>query len=187
MNQPTNSILKKTFISIAMLTTLSFIPQLAHASPFGDGTFGADVPFGTTTTLSIDLGSTVDITLLPSGGSLSGTGQHTVTVSSTDVVGYSLYAYAYATADMSSGSEIIAKSSNAIAAPLALGTWGYNTTNSTVNFLGMGTTPVLLKDASGPHKNGDPTVITYGTSISDTQAAGTYTIPITYTAIAKNQ
>jgi hypothetical protein len=71
--------------------------------------------------------------------------------------------------------------------PLAVGSWGYNTTGSTTDFLGMNATSVLLKDANGPFKNGDPVTVTYGALAPATQAAGNYSVAVTYTAVAKNQ
>jgi len=159
----------------------------AYASPFGQGVFGADVPFGSATSISIDLGGNVQLTLAPDGGNYSGTQSHVVTVTSTDVVGYYLYAHATTSANMTTGSAAIAASTNTSASPLSVGTWGYNTTGSTTNFLGMKTTSSLLVDANGPFTNGNPTTVTYGALIGPTQEAGTYSVPITYTAVAKNQ
>lgn len=165
-----------------------FLPVMpVSAQPFGQGVFGADVPFGSATSLSINLGSNVPLNLTPSGSNFSGTGSHTVTVTSTDVVGYYLYAHTTGSTNMTSGSATIAASGNTSDNPLSVGTWGYNTTGSTSNFSGMNATSVLIKDASGPYKNGDGTTVTYGANVSNTQAAGSYTVAVTYTAVAKNQ
>lgn len=175
------------FVLIA-IGVLTLLPSSANASPFGQGVFGADVPFGSMTSISINLGGDVTLALTPNGGNFSGTNSHTVTVTSTDVVGHYLYAHATGSTNMASvGGAAIAASGNASMNPLSVGTWGYNTTGSTTDFLGMNATSVLLKDASGPYKNGDPTTITYGALTSGTQAAGTYTVAVTYTAVAKNQ
>ena len=164
------------------------LPQIpVYASPFGWGEFGADVPFGSSTSLSIDLGSNVSLGLAPDGPNFSGTGSHIVTVTSTDVVGYLLYVHATSGTDMVSGSATIPASSNTSAGALAVNTWGYNTTGSTSQFLGMLNSNSLLKDADGPYKNGDQTTITYGALAGPTQAAGAYTVAVTYTAVAKNQ
>lgn len=182
-----NKVVMRIALGIALLTAL-IVPALpVHASPFGQGVFGADVPFGSATSISINLGGDVPLTLAPSGGNFSGTGSHTVTVTSTDVVGYYLYAHTTGTTDMTNGSATIPASSNVTATNLSVGTWGYNTSGSTTNFLGMHATNSLLKDASGPFKNGDPTTVTYGALTSNTQAAGNYSVAITYTAVAKNQ
>lgn len=173
---------------LGILAVFALLPASASASPFGQGVFGADVPFGSMTSISINLGGDVTLNLTPSGGNFSGTNSHTVTVTSTDVVGYYLYAHTTGSTSMTSnGGATIAASANASMNPLSVGTWGYNTTGSTTNFLGMNATSVLLKDASGPFKNGDPTSITYGALTSGTQPAGTYSVAVTYTAVAKNQ
>lgn len=170
-----------------LAAVLLSLPVPAGASPFGWGVFGADVPFGSATSLSIALGGDVSIALSANGSNFEGTGSNTVTVTSTDVVGYMLYAHTTGSSDMVSDSATIAASSNSSAAALAVGTWGYNTTGSTTNFLGMGPTSSLLKDAPGPYKNGDITTVTYGALVGATQASGNYAVPVTYTAVAKGQ
>jgi hypothetical protein len=146
---------------IGLAAALALLPILpAAASPFGQGVFGADVPFGSATSLAINLGGDVTVPLTLGGSNFSGTSSHTVTVTSTDVVGYYLYVHANGSTDMANGSAIIPASSNTSASPLAVGTWGYNTTASTTNFLGMKLTSSLIKDAAGPYKSGDPTTVT---------------------------
>lgn len=172
-------------MAIAILSLATATPVIA--SPFGQGVFGADVPFGSATSISINLGGDVALSLTPDGGNFKGTNAHTVTVTSTDVVGYYLYAHTTGSTDMVNGGATIPASGNSSMNPLSVGSWGYNTTGSTTNFLGMNATSVLLKDADGPFKNGDPTNVTYGALTSGTQAAGNYSVAITYTAVAKNQ
>lgn len=161
-------------------------PLPAHASPFGQGVFGADVPFGSATSISIALGGNVNLSLTSDGTNFIGTGAHTVTVTSTDVVGYALYARPTSTTAMTSGAATIAASSNSSASALAVGTWGYNTNGSTANFLGMPSGGALIKQADGPYKNGDPTTVTYGAVAGPTQAAGSYSLAMTYTVVARN-
>ncbi|HET6746609.1 MAG TPA: hypothetical protein VFH06_00705 [Candidatus Saccharimonadales bacterium] len=176
-------------LTVAMLFAIESILLSCpvSASPFGQGKFGADVPFGSMTSISINLGGNVALSLAPSGGNLSGNNSHVVTVTSTDVVGYYLYAHTTDGTAMTNESASIPASSNSSDAPLSIGSWGYNTTGSTSDFLGMNASSVLLKDAAGPYKSGDPTTVTYGALVSNTQAAGTYSIGVTYTAVAKNQ
>jgi hypothetical protein len=164
----------------------AFLPTTAFASPFGQGVFGADVPFGSATSISIDLGSNVALPLSFNGTNFEGTGSHVVTVTSTDVVGYYLYAHATTSTDMTRGSATISASNNGTANPLSVGTWGYNTTGSTTNFLGMPAGGALIKQGSGPFKNGDATTVTYGALAGPTQAAGTYSMSMTYTVVAQN-
>lgn len=176
----------RSLAAAAVLAVLFITPKPVHASPFGQGVFGADVPFGSATSISIALGGDVALNLTPSGAQFSGTGSHTVTVTSTDVVGYLLYARPTNGTNLANGSATITASNNSSAAALAEGTWGYNTNSSTTNFLGMSGGIVELKNASGPYKNGDPTTVTYGALVGATQAAGNYTMAVTYTVVAKN-
>jgi hypothetical protein len=162
------------------------MPGCVYASPFGQGVFGADVPFGADTSLSIDLGSDVNLALSQSGSFYEGTGSHTVTVTSTDVVGYNLYVHALGTTDLTNGTVSIPASNNTSAAPLITNTWGYNTTGSTTDFIGMTTASTPIKQATGPFKDGDPTTVTYGAKTDVTQAAGAYQANIVYTAVAAN-
>ncbi len=172
---------------VLCLGILTLISMPVSASPFGQGVFGADVPFGSMTSISINLGGDVALSLAPSGGNFSGNNSHTVTVTSTDVVGYYLYAHTTGSMAMTNGSASIPASGNGSPAPLSVGSWGYNTTGSTSDFLGMNASSVLLRDASGPFKSGDPTPVTYGALVSNTQEAGSYSLGVTYTAVAKNQ
>lgn len=171
-------------IAIAIILLATTAP--AYASPFGQGVFGADVPFGSATSISINVGSDVPLNLTPSGANFSGTGSNTVTVTSTDVVGYYLYVHTNGSTALTNGAATIPASGNASPAPLAVGSWGYNTDGSS-NFLGMLATSSLLKDAAGPFKNGDATNVTYGALVSGTQEAGNYSVNVIYTAVAKNQ
>lgn len=175
-----------SFAPLVLLCSMLY-QHIVSASPFGQGLFGTDVPFGGETTLSISLGGNVSLNLIASGGNLSGSGSHTVTVTSTDVVGYKLYAFAPTGTSMTSGSDTIPASSNNSAAPLAINSWGYNTTGSPTNFIGMQSIPILIKDADGPFKNGDDTTITYGAKADVTKAAGDYSVGVVYTAVAENE
>lgn len=175
-------------LAVLFLAFLAALPlQSVSASPFGQGVFGADVPFGSNTSLTISLGSNVSLSLSPSGGNLAGTGSHTVTVTTTDVIGYKLYAFSPFGTAMTNGSDTIAASANSSPSSLATDTWGFNTSGSTTNFIGMPATPILLKDASGPYKNGDATTVTYGVLASKTKAAGNYSVGVVYTAVAENE
>jgi hypothetical protein len=179
-----NRVVRIGVVSAAMLL---LFPSITFASPFGQGKFGADVPFGSATSISIDLGGDVQLALAPDGDNFSGTQSHVVTVTSTDVVGYYLYAHTNGGTSMTNGGASIPASSNSSASPLAVGSWGYNLSGSATNFLGLGGTSTLLVDANGPYKNGNPTTVTYGALVGPTQEAGTYSVAVTYTAVAKNQ
>lgn len=171
-------------LATLLLVGCLLMQQSVSASPFGRGTFSADVPFGSQTSLAIALGSNVTVGLSPSGSNFTGTGSHTLTVTTTDVVGYYLYVASPSGTNMSSGSDTIATSGNSTPGSLAVNSWGYNTDGSS-NFVGMLTTPKVIKDATGPYKNGDNTTVTYGVNAGKTKAAGTYTVGVVYTAVAK--
>ncbi len=156
------------------------------AQPYGKGVYGADVPYGNLTSISIGLSSAVSMTLSPSGPNLGGNGSQTVTVTSTDVVGYNLYINATTSTSMTNGTDTIAASGNGSDAPLTASSWGYNTTGSTTDFTGMTLSQVQIKDANGPFKNGDATSVTYGVLISTAKSSGVYTVDVTYTAIGKS-
>lgn len=173
---------------LSFMALLCCVPtSITSASPFGQGVFGADVPFGSQTSLSIALGGSVSLNLTPSGQTLTGSGSHTLTVTSNDVIGYKLYAFSPSGTNMTNGADTISASSNSSAAPLALDTWGYNTTGSLTNFIGMRSTPSLIKDANGPYKNGDSTTMTYSVLASKTKASGNYSVGVVYTAVAENE
>jgi hypothetical protein len=173
-------------MTLFVLALLTSFQSTAHASPYGQGVFGADVPFGSLTSMSIALGSNVALSLSSNGTNLSGTGSHTITVTSNDVVGYRLYVYGLGSTNMVGSTATIPASLNTTAGALAVNTWGYNT-DGTSNFLGMTTTPSVLKDANGPYKNGDNTTVTYGALTDKVKPAGDYKVTVVYTAVAKNQ
>jgi hypothetical protein len=170
--------------AVLVVVCCALLQQSAAASPFGQGVFGADVPFGSVTSLSIALGGNVFLALTPSGPNFTASGSHTITVTSTDVVGYKLYAYNPTSTAMTNGSDTIPASTNTTAGSLAVNSWGYNTDGMT-NYLGMTTTPALIKDTTGPSKTGDSTPVTYGVLTDITKGAGAYTVSVVYTVVAK--
>ncbi|MEO5950695.1 MAG: hypothetical protein ABIQ04_04570 [Candidatus Saccharimonadales bacterium] len=165
---------------------VAFIPTTVMASPFGQGVFGANVPFGSVTSLAINLGGNVSLSLTTSGANLAGTGSHVITVTSTDVVGYQLFARSNGSTNMTGASATIPASANSTPAALSLNSWGFNTDGS-ANFVGMTTVPRLIKDTSGPAKTGDTTTVTYKAFTDSTQASGQYSTAVIYTVVAENQ
>jgi hypothetical protein len=172
-------------LMFGVFTILALQPT-ASASPFGQGVFGADVPFGSATSLAISLGGNVSLGLTPSGANFSAASSHTITVTSTDVVGYNLYAYSPGGTAMTNGSYTIPASINTTAGSLAVNSWGYNTDGSG-NYVGMTSTPALIKSANGPYKAGDNTTVSYGVLTNITKGAGDYTVGVTYTVVTKTQ
>jgi hypothetical protein len=176
---------ERMFLVIVITMFVVSFQQTVLASPFGQGVFGADVPFGAATSLSIALGGDVAFNLTPGGGTFSGNGSHTITVTSTDVAGYKLYVYSPTSTNMTFGAQTIPASSNTSGGALSTNTWGYNTDGST-NYLGMQTIPALIKDTNVPAKTGDNTTVKYGVLTDLSQTAGAYSVSVVYTAVANN-
>lgn len=179
---------KKVHLLILLLLAVACyaLQQPVHASKFGSGLFGEDVPFGSATSIAVSLSGDPNIITTYGGGNFSGSASHTVTVTSTDVVGYKLYANSTSTTTMSNGTDTIAASANGSPSTLATNSWGYNTTGSSSNFTGMTLSQVQIKDAIGPYKNGDNTTVTYGVLVDTSKSSGTYTNNVTYTAIGQD-
>lgn len=168
-----------------LVLCLMLLQQPAHASPFGQGLFGEDVPFGGYTSIDLSVGSNVNVNLTPAGGgTFTGQGSHTTTVTSSDVVGHYLYVYA-PTTDLSNGSDTIAASGNSSPAALSTNTWGYNTSGSTTNYVGMTSSPVEIEDFVGPDTVGHDTDVYYGVYVDITKPADSYTTTVYYTVAAK--
>ncbi len=162
----------------------------AHASPFGQGLFNAAVPFGSLTSLSVALGGNVSLNLTSNGSNYTATGSHNVTITTNDVVGYSLYAYALGNSNMVSPSNTIPASGNASAAPLTTNSWGYNTDGSG-NYLGLTTTPTNIKTSYGSslstYKTGETTTVYYSVLAPFIKDAGSYQVNIVYVAASLSQ
>lgn len=164
-----------------VLLVVFLMSGVAYAQPFSKGKFGANVAFGSQTSLSIATTGNVTINMTPTSGAILGTATNTVTVTSTDVVGYKLYIMANSSSNLVNGSNNIPASSNITPAVLATNTWGYNIDGSS-NFAGITTSNVLVKSATGPYTAGDNTTFTYGAKLDITQPSGTYLTTVNYTA-----
>lgn len=158
----------------------------ALASPFGAGAFGANVPFGGQTSLTIATDGNVSIPVTPTPSGVSATGTSHVTVTSTDVVGFKLYIQALSNTNLVNGGSNLPASANVSPAALATNTWGYNT-DATSNFAGITLLPVLIRTGTGPFESGDITTVTYGLKIDDTLPAGNYATTVVYTAVPQTQ
>lgn len=169
-----------TFLSIMYMT------NIAYASPFGAGAFGANVPFGGQTSLSISTDGNVLISVTPTDSGATATANSNVTVTSTDVVGYKLYIRALSSTNLNNGGSTLPASANVSPAALSVNTWGYNTDASS-NFAGMSLTDTLIRTGTGPYSSGDTTTVTYGLKIDNSKPAGNYSTSIVYTAVPQTQ
>lgn len=171
-------------VGVVMLTIAAFctFSGSAMAQPYGKGVYGANVPYGSQTSLSISTSGNVSIQVTPTDAGVVGTGSNTVTVTSTDVVGYSLYIRALSSSAMVNGPASLPASANISNLPLAVNTWGYNTVGSPTDFTGITTSNVLVKSATGPYSSGDQTTFTYGVKVDNAKPAGNYVGSVVYTA-----
>lgn len=173
----------KLMITVFSVIAILFIVEFtAHAQPYGAGKYNSNTGYGSETALSISATSGVNLSINPTTSGTLGTASGTVTVYSTDVTGYKLYIRAINSTAMTKGTASIPASANVTAGPLAVNTWGYNTT-ATSNFLGMTNNDALLKSATGPYSSGDTTTVTYGLNVDLAKAAGAYATDLIYTAV----
>jgi hypothetical protein len=177
-------------MAILLFVCTVMLQQPASATLFGQGDFG-DSTFGSQSSLSLAFSGgslsdgNVNFALTPSGGNFDGNGNHVVTVTTNDAVGYRLYAYAPTSTNLTFGSYNIAASGNSSPSTLSANTWGFNLTGSTSNFQGMLSTPTEIKVTTEPYTSGDPTTVTYGVKTDITKPAGKYSGNIVYTAAAR--
>ncbi len=179
VNQSLRKLLSLFLAGLALVA--SAVIPLAQASPYGMGIYSANVPYGSETSIALSTTGNVNMQVTPTEAGTLVTATNTVTVTSTDVVGYKLYISSLTSSNMVNGPSTISASSNVTAAALASNTWGYNTDASS-NFIGSTTTDTLIKTANGPYTAGDPTTVTYGLNVNHAKAAGKYTTAIVYTA-----
>jgi len=179
-------LIKKLVFLPLLLTLVCSVGSTALASPFGAGKFGANVPFGGQTSLTIATTGNVTIPVTPTDSGTLATGTSTVTVTSTDVVGYKLYIRALSNTNLVNGGSTLPASGNVTPAALSVNTWGYNTDAST-NFAGITLSNVLIRTGNGPFESGDQTTVTYGLKIDNSKPAGNYSSSIIYTAVPQTQ
>jgi hypothetical protein len=171
------------FCVIVSSLLLVFIgSSVVLAQPYGQGLYGENVPYGDETSLSIATSGDLVIPVTPVSGGTLATGQNTVTVTSSDVVGYKLYVRSINSTDMDNLGSVIPASSNGTPAALANNTWGYNT-DASANFLGMTLSDTLIHGITGPATGGDITQVTYGVKVDLAKPAGNYQTAVIYTAV----
>jgi hypothetical protein len=183
---------KKTILIITII--LSFIASaimssVSYAQPYGKGLYGI-IKYGSQTLLTISTNSNVTIpNITPTQNGAIGTGTSTVTVTSTDVMGYKLYISAYPNTYMNNLGYHIQPSVNTYTYPnvngtgLAVDHWGFNTDGGT-NFAGLTSTSLdnLIYSTNAP-TTGHNTTVTYGLKVDFAAPAGQYTAQVIYTAV----
>lgn len=169
------------------LLTLMLNPFMVQAQPFGTGKFGANVPYGSATSLTISTTGNVQIQITPTDAGTVGTANNTVTVTSTDVVGYKLYIRSLSSTNMTNGASTLSASGNVSPSSLASNTWGYNTSGSGTNFTGITASDVEIKNGVGPFSSGDNTAVTYGVKVDNSKPAGNYSTTVVYTAVPQTE
>lgn len=177
--------MRRIIQSAAVIIIFASCVSTGNAQPFGKGKYDANVPYGSETSITISTSGDITIPITPTEAGTLGTSNSTVTVTSTDVVGYKLYIRASgATTNMVNGPDTLPTSANGSPAALAINTWGYNTDGSS-NFVGINLVDALIKNATGPFGSGDNTTIKYGVMIDNSKPAGNYSTTILYTAAPK--
>lgn len=169
-----------TLLAIAVFST-GVVTEVG-ASPYGAGKYNANVPYGGQTQLTISTSGNIALNVIPSDSGTSASASGTVTVVSTDVVGYKLYIRSITSTNMANGASVIPASANGSPAALATNTWGYNLDGSS-NFTGMTLSDVLIRSATQPYTSGDVTTVTYGVKVNNAKKSGSYSNSVIYTAV----
>lgn len=173
----------RTIVSILLMCLL--ITPLSYAQPYGIGKYGI-ITYGNLTSLSINTSGNINITnITPTDSGTLGTGTSTVTVTSTDVVGYKLYIQALnGITYMNNLGTHLDASANAYPSStnLSTNTWGFNTDSSS-NFAGITNSDVQIDSVTGPITSGHITSIKYGVNINTSKPAGNYSAQVVYTAV----
>lgn len=175
----------KTCLLLSALYVL--VGATVFASPYGAGLYGENVPYGGETSLTIATSGNISIPVTPSDAGTLASGTSTVTVTSSDVIGFKLYIRAKTATPLDNGNgSTVPASANGAPAALAVNTWGYNTDGSS-NYVGITLSDVLIRNATDPYTSGDVTSVKYGVKVDNTKPAGNYTTTVVYTAVPQTQ
>lgn len=179
-----NVSMKRTIPVVAILTIITAltVSTISYAQPYGKGLYNENVGYGSETSLTISTDGPVIIpTITPTESGALGTGNSTITITSTDVTGYKLYISALSSTSM-----------NNLGTPLPTATfsvpsatknvWGYNTTQSATNFTAISLTNTQIDSMSVP-TTGHNTIVTYGLYLDFGKPAGQYQAQVVYTAV----
>lgn len=176
----------KLILALLIVLAIAFfstsLGNEAVASPYGAGKYSANVPYGGQTQLTLSTSGNIVLSVVPSDSGALATASGTVTVISTDVVGYKLYVRSLTSTNMVNGAVIIPTSANGSPASLAVNTWGYSLSGGGT-FTGMSLSDTLIRSATQPYTGGDVTTVTYGVNVNNTKKAGNYSNSVVYTAV----
>ena len=154
--------------------------------------------------ITLSTSGTVNVNAIPIGAGVQTIASDTATVSTNDTAGYTLkLGETGAGATLVSGSDTIAASSGTQGSPVAetANSWGYRVDgvggfgagptspasnaaiSGSITFAGVAASgsPNTIK-TTATTASGDTTSIWYGVAVNSTQASGTYTNSVTYTA-----
>jgi len=183
--------MKKIVFAILTLTIVAvfILSPISYAQPYGKGSYGI-TEYGSLTSLTISTNGNITIpNITPLQTGAIGTGTSTVTVASTDVMGYKLYISAYPNTYMDNLGYHLQPSAHTYTYPSVNGTglevdhWGFNTDGGT-NFAGLTSTSLdnLIYSTTAP-TSGHDTTVTYGLNVDFAAPAGQYTAQVIYTAV----
>jgi hypothetical protein len=180
---------KLTIVSLLTIVNVLVMSAICYAQPYGKGLYGI-IKYGSQTSITISTNSNITIpNITPIQTGTIGTGTSTVTVASTDVMGYKLYISAYPNTYMDNLGYHIQPSAHTYTYPSVNGTglevdhWGFNTDGG-ANFAGLTSTSLdnLIYSTTAP-TSGHDTTVTYGLNVDFVAPAGQYTAQVIYTAV----
>lgn len=201
-------ILKQRIISwggVVSIVGIIVSPAVVSATSNSDS---STVSATVSNVISISSADTVSFTIAPTGSGVLTNDSDVVTVSTNEPTGYTLtLADTDATTTLASGGNTFTATTGTKTAPIALtnGTWGFalatgttgigtngfdasyatetNSGSSTSKWAGVPATgsPVMIKTTAATATN-DTTTVWYAAKANTSQAAGTYTDSVTYTA-----
>jgi hypothetical protein len=193
-------------IKIAVLLLVTTVLALGSTAVVSALTASTTISSSISSVISLlTTNGTVNVNVVPTGAGAQTIASDTATVSTNDTSGYTLLlAETGGSSNLVSGGNNIPASSGTQASPatMAVNTWGYRLDSvggfgagptSAVSSVAIGSlkfapvpatgSPDTLKATSGTATN-DTTTVWYGVAANTSQASGTYTNSVTYTATA---
>ncbi|MCL2869614.1 hypothetical protein FWF48_02290 [Candidatus Saccharibacteria bacterium] len=186
-----------------LAASAALVASPTHAADCGSTITGSGTPptASCDQTINVTIGSTITlnvtdatVTMSPTlGGPVVTGAPQTATVSTNNASGYTLtlsMISGAASNSLISGSNSIPAGSGTFTTPATLtpSSWGYRLNSfatDTYAAVPLYATPQKIGESTDPVA-ADATVVTYGTTVSASQASGTYTNKVTYTAVANS-